>query len=395
MVNGDVQIFPLNRPKIIIGSGESSDIVLKTEGVSRKHVFVLVEDDQYFVVDQGSTNGTFINEERLQPGKKVEFTSFFPVRLGENVLLTLLSDEESSGFDFTEFNDKKEASSPAIKMPEKADRSDATRTVSLKDLSKNKTNELVKKRKEAEKSRIKGVPSAAKRKEAAQDKSRMMLAKLGAILIIGGAAYWNFFIKEPPIEEDVEVAKIGELVKVDPKEVNAIPAEKVYLLPETEYTSHEHILQLLKDLRCMNNAEKYLCENIKFAKDNPWGVAQVKLTLHVMVNGEPYMKDALKHLQLESASPEKLAESDKNIRETAMASFLVYGVPDLDYEQLKDYTITFALISPDLQKVEAAITIGPDGLKKLKETLKENALYSMRASGMSAISFTKNFYKVY
>ena len=96
VVNGDVQVFPLNRPKIIIGSGESSDIVLKTEGVSRKHVFVLVEDDQYYVVDQGSTNGTFINEERLQPGKKVEFTSFFPVRLGENVLLTLLSDDESS-----------------------------------------------------------------------------------------------------------------------------------------------------------------------------------------------------------------------------------------------------------------------------------------------------------
>ena len=152
--NSDPQIFPLNRPKILIGSHEGCDIILQADGVSRKHLIVTIEDDNYFVTDQGSVNGSFINDERLVPGRRVEFTSFFPVRIGDNILITLLSDEEASDIGFTsELNNfvKEEISKPAAKPSTSYSSSlqDATRAISLKDLQQTKTENLIKKRTES------------------------------------------------------------------------------------------------------------------------------------------------------------------------------------------------------------------------------------------------------
>src|SRR5690606_19797388 len=91
----DPIIYPINSAKMTLGSAETCDVIISAEGISRRHLTVIAEDDQYFVIDQGSTNGSFINEERLVPGRRVEFTSFFPVRLGDNTLLSLISDDEN------------------------------------------------------------------------------------------------------------------------------------------------------------------------------------------------------------------------------------------------------------------------------------------------------------
>jgi predicted component of type VI protein secretion system len=102
----------LTKDKTLLGAGSDCDILVEAEGLSRKHVMILAEGDQFFVVDQGSTNGAFINEERLVPGQRASFTSFFPIRLGAHVTIALLSDEESGmgSFDFA-----KDLSRPADK----------------------------------------------------------------------------------------------------------------------------------------------------------------------------------------------------------------------------------------------------------------------------------------
>ncbi|MBR2942905.1 MAG: FHA domain-containing protein [Clostridia bacterium] len=63
------QRIPLNRKKLIIGVAEGCDMVLPRDaGVSRVHakIYFNEEDRQFYVQDQGSSNGTYLNEVRLR-----------------------------------------------------------------------------------------------------------------------------------------------------------------------------------------------------------------------------------------------------------------------------------------------------------------------------------------
>lgn len=59
----------LNRKKLLIGVAEGCDIVLPRDaGVSRVHakIYFNEQDHQFYVQDQGSSNGTFLNDMRLR-----------------------------------------------------------------------------------------------------------------------------------------------------------------------------------------------------------------------------------------------------------------------------------------------------------------------------------------
>ena len=71
-----------NKPEITIGRGSSNDIAIKAEGVSRVHLKVLDNNGEFFIEDQGATNGTFINDEKVEPKTQIPFNTFFPVQLG-------------------------------------------------------------------------------------------------------------------------------------------------------------------------------------------------------------------------------------------------------------------------------------------------------------------------
>lgn len=88
---------PLTKDSTSVGASTTSDIKVVAEGVSRKHIVILRENDDYFVIDQGSTNGTYINEEQLVAGKKYPFTTFFPLKLGVNVLVSLVNSDDAVG----------------------------------------------------------------------------------------------------------------------------------------------------------------------------------------------------------------------------------------------------------------------------------------------------------
>jgi predicted component of type VI protein secretion system len=58
----DPQLIDLRlRPRVTIGRGRDCDIVLDDPKVSRRHVAVERALDRYFLVDLGSSNGTFVN----------------------------------------------------------------------------------------------------------------------------------------------------------------------------------------------------------------------------------------------------------------------------------------------------------------------------------------------
>jgi serine/threonine protein kinase len=85
------EIVPARRPELTIGrayKGSVPDIDLgpyggSQAGVSRQHCQLLYKDQQWYVEDLGSTNGTFVNGARLAPHKLVPFKNGDLIRCGQ------------------------------------------------------------------------------------------------------------------------------------------------------------------------------------------------------------------------------------------------------------------------------------------------------------------------
>jgi len=71
--------IPLEKAEISIGRDVKNDIVINDSEVSRHHARLLLRTNTYVIEDTGSTNGTFINNQRL--------TSPIPLKAGELIFL--------------------------------------------------------------------------------------------------------------------------------------------------------------------------------------------------------------------------------------------------------------------------------------------------------------------
>jgi pSer/pThr/pTyr-binding forkhead associated (FHA) protein len=50
---------------LTFGRGEDADVLIKDERMSRQHFAITPRDSKYFVRDLNSTNGTYVNNERI------------------------------------------------------------------------------------------------------------------------------------------------------------------------------------------------------------------------------------------------------------------------------------------------------------------------------------------
>jgi two-component system, cell cycle response regulator len=57
--------FVLDKPHIGIGRGADNEIVLEGDSVSRRHAHMERRSSRWWIVDDGSTNGTYVNEEQI------------------------------------------------------------------------------------------------------------------------------------------------------------------------------------------------------------------------------------------------------------------------------------------------------------------------------------------
>lgn len=67
----------------LIGSGSDCDIVVKNKFVSRKHCFLFRRNRMFELEDWNSTNGTFVNEQRIPPRTRTPIKSTDVVTLGK------------------------------------------------------------------------------------------------------------------------------------------------------------------------------------------------------------------------------------------------------------------------------------------------------------------------
>jgi hypothetical protein len=241
----------LTKDKTLLGSGSECDILVEAEGLSRKHVMILAEGDQFFVVDQGSTNGAFINEERLVPGQRASFTSFFPIRLGAHVTVALLSDEESTmaSFDFAkELSKPAERTSPAKTSPNVLATESKATFQSRSGFSSAP----------AASTRRSGQGEGAKDKRVSKSESEgsqaQLIKTLAFVVAFGGSALF-FFLKESP--DEVAARPVVE-TKLEAPAVNLSSFELKPMLP----LGLEQAPNALNGLKCSTQEELGFCRGL-------------------------------------------------------------------------------------------------------------------------------------
>ncbi len=63
--------WPISKDSIVIGRGEECDVVLHERPVSRQHVRIYRQGDQYYVEDLESRNGTWVNGQPLKGSREL------------------------------------------------------------------------------------------------------------------------------------------------------------------------------------------------------------------------------------------------------------------------------------------------------------------------------------
>ncbi len=62
-------IFTIEEPRVVIGRGAECDLQLHDSEVSRRHAAVEVRGDEAVISDLGSTNGTFVEGQRIDSAR--------------------------------------------------------------------------------------------------------------------------------------------------------------------------------------------------------------------------------------------------------------------------------------------------------------------------------------
>ena len=73
--------------KITIGRESTNDIVIDNKLTSRQHAIIQKIKDDYFLKDENSTNGTFLNDHRIPAGKYVKLNIGDKITVGSASLI--------------------------------------------------------------------------------------------------------------------------------------------------------------------------------------------------------------------------------------------------------------------------------------------------------------------
>lgn len=74
-----------------VGRSSENDIALKSPVVSRHHAVLVANDEEVAVIDLGSSNGTFINGNRIEPGHPEPLPLGCEVSFGHGAVLVRAS----------------------------------------------------------------------------------------------------------------------------------------------------------------------------------------------------------------------------------------------------------------------------------------------------------------
>jgi len=389
----------------IVGSSRSCDIVIPHPHMSRRHLAIYKNGDSFVVEDLGSSNGSFIDNVQLEPRVKVEFTTYFPVRLAQEITLSLITDETSTkefAFTSTYFVEQHEewlsapAAKPsppgpttaAAKAPTPPNPQQNTKVTELRTVSANTFNPSAPQRQK--------IPRRAASPSPQSGPSTRLISVVLVVMVLG--VVWHIVSKGlvslPHAKKSKRVAPLSAAAQRRKAEsipqAPAVPLAKI--IPEDVLEEDYRTLAEINELfsatdKCTTDAERALCQSIRGADRPPWGVKTHQDEFVVMVDGSQYAKEARKTLAA--------GATEEEVWRLAAALFFLEGVhPTLDYSKIKNSLVVVALFdttdvapSPNTQMVlsdkSMALMRGAFGPRNIKE---------VRTYGIKSLDYLNKYY---
>jgi pSer/pThr/pTyr-binding forkhead associated (FHA) protein len=104
------EFFIKDGQKLAIGRDISSDIAIVDSKVSRHHATIISRAGRIFIEDKGSTNGTYIDEERIEASKPIEVFPGTVFSIGDSVI-RIAGDKPENNDEMSEENGKTDSRS--------------------------------------------------------------------------------------------------------------------------------------------------------------------------------------------------------------------------------------------------------------------------------------------
>jgi hypothetical protein len=195
--------------EILLGTLPSCDVMIVDQHVSKKHLKIFFEANEVLVQDNGSTNGSFLEDERLIPGKKKLLTSEFKLRLGSDVFVSLAKETDSK--QWIEIK-KKSGSASSGNNPNH----EKTTVLSIEDF----------KAADALARQIKAEKLAEKRKQnhlkTKKDKKLMLKTLLFSALVLGLGLYLNKNWKFSDRKKETNITKAAKALSKQSSKLDLI-----------------------------------------------------------------------------------------------------------------------------------------------------------------------------
>jgi hypothetical protein len=238
VLQNDLPLKKITNPKntLILGRSAKADIFVDIDGLSRNHMQIEQIGDEIFVTDLNSTNGVYINNERIPAGEKVKYLSILPLQIG-SLNISIKTDDQISSEKSQELASSSQSLSSLSSMNT---RSMSTSSRPNRDNDKTEVTKRIKKG-EKKKSSLSNV--------------------IVAILLLGGGYYYYLTSQneqaDPPTDESELKTK-----KLEGKEIT----KKFRLVDFQDLNSFS------KKALCSSTQLTALCKDLELNSDSGEGI---------------------------------------------------------------------------------------------------------------------------
>jgi pSer/pThr/pTyr-binding forkhead associated (FHA) protein len=92
---GKKETLKVSGNKILFGRSPKADVSINRDEISRHHFQLDIENGQYYITDLNSSNGVFINGEKLHPQTRLPYNIFFPIDIANLISINIIEDPEA------------------------------------------------------------------------------------------------------------------------------------------------------------------------------------------------------------------------------------------------------------------------------------------------------------